>query len=58
MSDTTQKTKFSINDFFSKCDQCDLVTLTEKSLMENFSFCAVRNQSPGISQKSQRNTCP
>ena len=38
--------KFSIKDFFSKCDQCDqesadLVTFTEKSLMKNFIFCAV-----------------
>ena len=38
MSDTTQKTKFSINDFFSKCDQCDLVTLTEKILNGKLQF--------------------
>ena len=37
--------KFSIKDFFSKCDQpqetADLVVFTEKSLMENIIFCAV-----------------
>ena len=40
-SDTAQKIKVSIKDFFSKCDQtADLVTFTEESLMENFTFCA------------------
>ena len=38
--------KFSIKDFFIKCDQihlfrADLVNLLKKSLMENFIFCAV-----------------
>ena len=38
--------KFSIKDFFSKCDQiCSLLRiwshLLKKSLMENFIFCAV-----------------
>ena len=33
-TDTAQKMKFFIKDFFSKCDH--------KSLMENFMFCAVR----------------
>ena len=38
--------KFSIKDFFSKCDQiCSLLWiwshLLKKSLMENFIFCAV-----------------
>ena len=33
---TTQEMKFSINNFFSKCDH-----LLNKSLMENFIFCAV-----------------
>ena len=38
-----KKMKFSINDFFSKCElTADLVTFTEKSLMENFIFCAVK----------------
>ena len=37
--------KFSIKDFFSKCDQIrsilwDLVTFTEEILMKNFIFCA------------------
>ena len=32
---TAQKMKFSITDFFCKCDQIN------KSLMENFIFCAV-----------------
>ena len=45
---TAQKMKFSIKDFFfSKCEQirrklADLVTFNkEKSLTENFIFCAV-----------------
>ena len=44
--DTAQKMKFSIKDFFSKCDQilrklriCSY--LLKKSLIENFIFCAV-----------------
>ena len=33
---------FSINDFFSKCDQLGtLVTLSKKSIMENFILCVV-----------------
>ena len=43
---TAQKTKFSIKDFFSKCDQIRRKLriwshLQKKSLMENFLFCAV-----------------
>ena len=43
---TTQKMKFSIKDFFSKCDQIRRKLwiwshLPKKSLMENFIFCAV-----------------
>ena len=43
---TTQKMKFSNKDFFSKCDQtrCFLRIwshLLEKSLKQNFIFCAV-----------------
>ena len=43
---TTQKMKFSIKDFFSKCDQIRSYLwiwshLLKKSLMENFIFCAV-----------------
>ena len=43
---TAQKMKFSIKDFFSKCDQIRRNLriwshLLKKSLMENFIFCAV-----------------
>ena len=43
---TTQKMKFSIKDFFSKCDQIRIFLriwshLLKKSLMENFIFCPV-----------------
>ena len=43
---TAQKIKFSIKDFFSKCDQIRRFLqiwshLLKKSLMENFIFCAV-----------------
>ena len=43
---TAQKTKFSIKDFFSKCDKIRWKLriwshLLKKSLMENFIFCAV-----------------
>ena len=43
---TAQKIKFSIKDFFSKCDQIPRELriwphLLKKSLMENFVFCAV-----------------
>ena len=46
MSITPQKMKFSIKDFFSKCDQARRKLriwshLLKKSLMENFIFCAV-----------------
>ena len=45
---TAQKMKFSIKDFFSKCDQIRSFLriwshLLKKSLMENFIFCAVIN---------------
>ena len=41
-----QKTKFSVKDFFSKCDQMSRKLqiwshLLKKSLMENFIFCIV-----------------
>ena len=44
---TAQKTKFSIKDFFSKCDQIRRKMriwshLLKKSLMENLIFCAVK----------------
>ena len=43
---TAQKMKFSIKDFFSKCDQIRRklriwLRLLKKSLNENFIFCAV-----------------
>ena len=43
---TAQKIKFSIKDFFSKCDQIRSFLriwshLLKKSLMKNFIFCAV-----------------
>ena len=43
---TAQKRKFSVKDFFSKCDQILRFLpiwshLLKKSLMKNFSFCAV-----------------
>ena len=43
---TAQKMKFSIKYFFNKCDQIHRKlriwsNLLKKSLMENFSFCAV-----------------
>ena len=44
---TAQKRKFSITEFFSKCDQiCRKLRiwahLLKKSLMKNFNFCAVK----------------
>ena len=46
LTDTEQKMKFSIKDFFSKCDQIRSFLriwshLLKKSSMENFNFCAV-----------------
>ena len=51
----TKKMKFSIKDFFSKCDQIRRKLriwshLLKKSLTENFIFCAVRNVSKIINQ--------
>ena len=45
-ADTAQKMKFSLKDFFSKCDLIHRKLriwshLLKKSLMENFIFCAV-----------------
>ena len=44
-SNTAQKIKFSIKDFFSKCDQIRKklqfwLHLLNRSLVENFIFCA------------------
>ena len=41
VENTAQKMKFSIKDFFSKCDQ--IRSFLKKSLMENF-FCAVETE--------------
>ena len=46
MKYTAKKIKFSINNFFSKCDQIHkklliLIHLLKKSLMESSIFCAV-----------------
>ena len=43
---TAQKMKFSVTDFFSKCDQIRSFLRTwshllKKSVMENFIFCAL-----------------
>ena len=49
MSVITQKMKFFITDFFSKCDQIRRFLriwshLLKKSVMENFIFCAVSRE--------------
>ena len=46
---TGQKMKFSMKDFFSKCDRISGFLriwshLLKKSLMENFIFCAVKKE--------------
>ena len=46
--------KFSIKDFFSKCDQI-WSHLLKKSLMENFIFCAVSTIIPSAHQGYPRN---
>ena len=45
---TAQKMKFSITDFFSKCDQ--IRRKLKKSLIENFIFCDVYKTHLGPSQ--------
>ena len=49
---TAQKMKFSIKDFFTKCDQVRRKLqiwshLLKKFLIENFIFCAVLELKPG-----------
>ena len=45
-SNTAQKLKFSIKDFFSKCDQIRSWShALKKLLMENFIFCAALKNS-------------
>ena len=48
---TTLKMKFSIKDFFSKCDQIHSFLriwshVLKKSLIENFIFCAADRMQP------------
>ena len=50
-TNTARKMKFSVKDFFSKCDQTRSFLriwshLLEKFSMENFIFCAVKDLSP------------
>ena len=50
---TVQYMKFSIKDFFSKCDQIRRLLriwshLLKKSLMENFIYCAVKCDSVSV----------
>ena len=52
-NNTVQEMKFSIKDFFSKCDKIrnflrNPSHLLRKSLMENFIFCAVKPLLGGI----------
>ena len=54
--------KFSIRDFFSKCDQiCRKLRtwshLLKKSLMEHFMFCAVQVHNIRIGTKSKFTEC-
>ena len=49
VNSTVQKMKFSITDFFSKCDQTRSYLriwshLMRKSIMENLTLCAVRDK--------------
>ena len=56
---TTQKMKFSIKDFFRKCDRIRRKLriwshLLKKSLMENFIFCAVLDVCKGSEYNSDK----
>ena len=56
---TAQKMKFSIKDFFNKCDQIRRnlriwLHLLTKSLMENFIFCVVYMYSNILNQDKIR----
>ena len=58
---TAQKMMFSIKDFFSKCDQfCRKLWiwshLLNKSLIENFIFCAVLEKENWYLQNFQKNS--
>ena len=64
---TTQKAKFSIKNFFSKCDQIRWKVriwshLLKKSLMENFIFCTVKYENyedfrVPLTRKSKKTAC-
>ena len=54
--DTTQKMKFSITNFFSKCDQI-WSHLLKKSVMENFIFCAVGARGEHLPSLMSNCTC-
>ena len=62
VSNTAQKIKFSIKDFFSKCEQiCSKLWiwshLLKKSSMENFIFCAVWFQAIWLFVVNLTNVC-
>ena len=55
--------KTSIKDFFSKCDQIDRFLriwshLLNKSLMENYIFCAVKLSIPLFCLQKRNKFCP
>ena len=59
---TAQKMKFSIKDFFNKCDQISSFLriwshLLKKSLMELFIFCAVRVKLINLSTQTLAGNC-
>ena len=42
VENTAKKMRFSIKDFFSKCNQiCSFLRMFKENLMENFIFCAM-----------------
>ena len=60
---TAQKMKFSIKDFFSKCDQIRSLLriwslLLKKSLMEYFIFCAVAGHRFVLIKDTHRENAP
>ena len=61
LGSTAQKMKFSIKDFFRKCDQiCKKLRiwshLLNKFLMENFIFCAVKRTNSAEFEKGSLKT--
>ena len=60
---TEQKMKFSIKDFFSKCDQVRRelqiwLHLLKKSLVKNFIFCAVIVTAPKTKVNQNKGKIP